>query len=327
MKPNVSKTVTSDINLADLRAFGLVVDLGSLTAAAKRLGESKGSISRRLSRLESSVGVALLRRSPRLVQPTEEGLLYRGRLNQALELLDEATAALQEPNTAPKGHLRVTAPQDFGVAFAPLMTSFLEQYPGITLEMILTDQNLDFDLDQIDVALRIATKLKDSSLVAKKLFDLEHLRMFATPEYLQKNGTPTRPEELAGHRFLLMRVLGGQMTLGLRHPKRGEKSQLTISAALSASDGNFLREAALASAGILLAPSVFLRRDIESGRLVPLLPEYQIDQSASLYLLYQPRQILPQKIRVFCDFVIEKTAERCKIDIEAQKKSRKVASR
>ena len=132
MKHQVSGSEPYNPEILELRAFCKVVDLGSITAAAKALGESKGNVSRRLTRLERGLGVALVRRSPRLVQATEDGLAYRMRVGRILELLDDASAAVQRAHGAPSGHLRVTAPIDLGLSIvAPLVTGFVERFPSL----------------------------------------------------------------------------------------------------------------------------------------------------------------------------------------------------
>jgi len=177
-KPEVAIPATIPDDLRDLRAFCLVVDHGSLTAAAKPLGETKGSVSRRLSRLESALGVPLVRRSPRLVQPTEEGVLYQQRVGRALELLEDATDALKEAQGHPRGRLRVTAPPDFAhTVLAPVFARFCEAHRDISLELILTDRQLDFDAHQLDVALRLLDG---------------QMGFVASPAYLEREGHPRR---------------------------------------------------------------------------------------------------------------------------------------
>src|SRR4051812_32831093 len=116
MKRDTAAAETSIADLQDLRAFCQVVDLGSITAAAKALGETKGSVSRRLTRLERALGVVVVQRSPRRVQATEDGIAYRARVGRALELLDDAAVQVQQARTAPHGHLRITAATDIGLS-------------------------------------------------------------------------------------------------------------------------------------------------------------------------------------------------------------------
>jgi DNA-binding transcriptional LysR family regulator len=303
MKHQVSKSETTRPDVADLRAFCAVVDRGSITVAAKTLGETKGSVSRRLTRLERIVGVTLLRRSPRLVQPTEDGAAYRLRVGRVLELLDEAHAQLQHASEQPHGHLRITAPYDLATSvFAPHLAAFSQRYPDISLELLLTDALLDFDADQVDVALRAAATLQDSSLIARKLVDLEGA-LFASPEYLARSGTPTNPSALEQHRLLVVHAPRGVASFSIH--KRGAKRRrrLRLRAAISASDYGFCRSVALAGAGIAVLPSPVALGDVEAGTLVPVLSDYVLFE-ASTYLVYPATKFLPHKVKVFRDFMV-----------------------
>jgi len=283
----------------------MVADLGSITAAARALGETKGTVSRRLTRLERALGVVLLRRSPRLVQTTEDGVAYRLRVGRALELLDDANTAVQRARATPSGHLRVTAPLDLGVSIvAPLTAGFVERYPDISVEVILSQTLLDFDSNQIDVALRAVRAMPDSSLIAYKLKELD-TGLYASPSYLRKHGPLKQPDDIAHHRILVLRSTRGHAVLVLRAKSSGELVRVRVRAAISASDFSFGREAALAGAGVALLPSVVAKRDLEAGRLVPVLKDYTVDPGASFYLVHQGTRFLASKVRVFRDYMLE----------------------
>jgi DNA-binding transcriptional LysR family regulator len=305
MKHQVAESETFNPDLLELRAFCKVVDLGSITAAAKALGESKGNVSRRLTRLERGLGVALVRRSPRLVQATEDGLAYRMRVGRVLELLDDASAAAQHARDTPSGHLRVTSPIDLGLSIvAPLVAGFVERFPKLSIEMLLTETFLDFDAHQIDVALRAASSLRDSSLVAHKLKRLE-ISMVAAPAYLKQHRAIRAPSDLLEHRLLLTRAARGHATLSLIAKDSGEHVRLRVRGAVSASDFSFSREAALARAGVAVVPTVTVERDLEKKRLVPVLEAYAVESSADLYLVHPGTRILPPKIAAFRDYMFD----------------------
>lgn len=305
MKHQVARTETFDAALLDLRAFCLVIDLGSITAAAKALGETKSSVSRRIARLEHGLGVQLLRRSPRLVQATEDGLAYRMRVGRVLELLEDANTAVQQARATPSGHLRVTAPFDLGVSLlAPLVAGFSERFPEVSVEMLLTEARLDFDAHQIDVALRVTTSLQDSSLIAHKLQSIE-VGLFAAPAYLRRHGAVREPDDLQEHRMLLARATRGHATLVLASRDGREHAKVRVRAAISASDFSFSREAALAGAGIALVPRVIVQRDVDRKKLVPVLEDHAPEGSATLYLVHAGTRFLPAKIRAFRDYMFD----------------------
>lgn len=307
MKRHVSKMETSELGLADLRAFCLVVDLGSITVAAKRLGETKGSISRRLSRLEEKLEVLLVRRSPRLVQATEQGLAYRLSVGRALEQLDDAHRGLAHARSVPSGSLRVTAPYDLGEAvFAPLVAAFSARYPKIAVEMILTEHILDFDQHQIDVALRASTQLRDSALIAHKLYQVD-AGFYAAPSYLKNHRAPRRPDELVKHPLLLRAERAHQVIL----LRRGDETvSLRLKPVISASDFSFLREVAIAGAGIAWLPTLLVVRQLGDKRLRRVLPEWIEDRRPQVFLVHQAQQFLPEKTRVFRDFMLKASSTR-----------------
>ncbi|WP_245768975.1 LysR family transcriptional regulator [Stigmatella aurantiaca] len=292
MKPEVAIPATLPADLRDLRAFCLVVDHGSLTAAARLLHETKGSVSRRLTRLESGLGISLVRRSPRLVQPTEDGVLYRQRVGRALELLEDATNALTEARGHPRGRIRVTAPPDFAnTVLAPAIARFCEAHRDISLELLLTDRELDFDGHQLDIALRMAPSLRDSSLIAHRLLDVR-MGFAASPAYLAREGSPRHLADLAKHRILMMRHDNGPG--GIR-----------LTPSVVAQDGAFLRSLAVAGTGIAFLPLAVAEPDLEQGRLVRLLPDLDSGHRFSLYLLHPAAPLVPARIRAFRDFMAQ----------------------
>ncbi|MES2639264.1 MAG: LysR family transcriptional regulator [Myxococcota bacterium] len=296
-------------DLADLRAFCLVADVGSITSAAHTLGETKGSVSRRITRLERALGVMLLRRSPRRVEPTEDGAAYRARAGKALELLEDADAALRDTGAAPSGNLRVTAPIDLGATLlAPIITAFVAAYPAVSVEMVLTEQVLDFDGHQIDVAFRAAASLPDSSLVAHKLLDLA-VGLYAAPAYLAGAANIDTPDALADHRLLLHRSANAHGVLHLQ-PDTGSVVPVRVRANILASDFSFLRAAALAAGGVAPLPSFLVTDDVAAGRLVRVLPTYG-NVGTPLFLLTQGTRFPSPKVRAFRAFVTDWLKRTC----------------
>jgi DNA-binding transcriptional LysR family regulator len=300
---------TSPVDLADLRAFCLVVDQRSVTAAAKALGQTKGNISRRITRLERALGVALLRRSPRVVQATEDGAAYRMQVGKILEMLDDANGAVARARATPTGHLRVTAPNDMAGTLAPLVVDFSARYPDITVEMVLTQAVLDFDAHQLDVALRAARTLADSQLIAHKLREAE-TALYASPAYLKKNRAPQEPQDLQDHKILGFQYARGHGTLVMwRLVNPRDEVRIRLRSAVSAVDFAFLTEAAVAGGGIAMLPTLNAQRYIRDGSLVPVLKAWG-GGGASFYLLHQGGRFVPSKVRVFRDYMLDAFAAR-----------------
>ena len=289
-------------DLHDVRAFCAVVDLGSITAASKVLRETKGSVSRRLVRLERTLGVALVRRSPRLVQPTDEGLAYRTRAGRVLEALDDARREIEHAGSAPRGTLRVTAPPDLAVdLLAPIVARFVEKYPEVHVEMLVTERVLDFDANQLDVALRPGVTLTDSSLIAHRLSEVRWI-FVATPAYLAAHPAPKEFNDLATHRLLLF---GPQERMLAELARRGRKQAVAWGPpAVFSTDGNFVRRAALADGGVALLPTPVVNDDVRDGRLVALLPGFTGIPRFSLYLLHPPSRFVAPKVKAFHEFLV-----------------------
>lgn len=290
--------------ISDLRAFCRVVDLGSVTAAAKALGETKGTISRRVSRLEAGLGAPLLRRQGRRVEPTEEGRLYREKAGVALDVLEDAAASLRAADAAPSGHLRVTTALGIGSMLFPLLLPpFLEAYPGVTVEVLLTDAVLSFREHRVDVALRLSQGLPDSSLVAHPLFRLEPV-LVASPAYLARRGAPATPHDLARHDTLLIPVQPGGQRFVFEAPDGSGTVEVLAQGRVLSHDPALLRDLAIAGAGITGLLPQMAEVEVRAGRLVRVLPDWAPVSRTTLYLMHAGGAV-PPKVRAFRDHVRE----------------------
>lgn len=313
MGRDVAKTETVD--LKDVRAFCAVVDAGSVTAAAKLLRETKGSVSRRVARLEQALGVSLLRRSPRLVQPTEDGALYRTKVGRALELFDDASLSVQDAGETPRGLLRITAPSDFALGLLPeLSARFCERYPEVQVEMVTSDARLDFDAQQLDCALRVGT-LRDSNLKVHKLLDVG-IAFYASPRYLETATPLKKPEDLASHRIVAYTNM--PRPLDVTFERGGQKTTVSLSPHLLG-DGAFAHRVAVHGGGVAGIPRVLAAKDLASGGLVQILPQYELSLFRPLSLLYPASAFVPAKVRAFRDFLLEALARPAVLPRKARK--------
>ncbi|WP_434425924.1 LysR family transcriptional regulator [Nannocystis pusilla] len=297
-------TLVDDVR--DLRAFALVCDLRSLTAAAKVMQESKATVSRRISRLESVLGTELLRRSSRLVEMTADGVGYRARVGAILELLGDANATTVYGREAePSGQLRVAAVPGLDAALAPVFLRFAEQYPQVVVAVSLASRLVDLEAEHFDVALRASTALADSSLVAVRVGDapLERI-LVASPSYLAARPAPRRIHDLATHRFIGMGDTAAPTTLTLVRRASDETVSLRLPVFFASSSIAFTKELLLAGAGVAILPRPSVQRELDEQRLTHLFPG-SIAPGPSLYLLHRGGRFLAPKIRVFVDFVRE----------------------
>ncbi len=289
--------------IEEIVAFLRVAETGSFTAAGERLGLPKSTVSRRVARLEAKLGVQLVHRTTRSLALTEAGNMFHDRASLALAALEEATLAARDGREIPRGHLRLTAPYDVGAgSLAPLVAKFTRLYPEVTIEVLLTDRTLDLVAEGIDLALRGAAAMPDSSLVGRKLVSLEFW-LVASPTYLKKHGTPRVPADLQGHELALMRATNGRTKLQLRNAD-GTSEELSVRAAVSANGFGFLRAAALADGYVAMMPANYGLPEVRTGRLVRVLPAYTVG-TGNMFLVHPAAKVLPAKARAFRDFLLE----------------------
>lgn len=289
-------------SLEDVRAFCAVAEFGTVSAAARQLGETKGSISRRLSRLESRLGVRLLARTPRAVTPTEEGMAFFAKAREALTWLDDAAEGARQSRDVPRGHLRVTAPVDLGTEVLPeLVVRFRARHPQITVELLITDAALDLAANRVDLALRASeSELPDTSYRASVLTRMR-IGLYAAPAYLATRGSPDMPSELAGHDLIVPQVLASATRLPLTD-RRGRSQQLITRPVIRTSDyANVLRLAA-AGGGIGPVPDLVAAAALGSGAVVPVLPEWTVS-IGTLYAVSLDGRVAPARVRAFRDFM------------------------
>ena len=286
--------------LEEIDAFLRVVGAGSFTAAATITGVSKASVSRRVALLEQKLGVRLLERSTRTSRLTELGAAYYERASRAVAALDEAAEAVTRQQSEPKGHLRVTAPVDWGPTFGRMLTTFTRRYPAVTVEVILMQRTVDLVSEGFDAAVR-AGPLQDSSLIARRIGDTR-VRMFASPEYLEEHGTPARPADLADHQCILFRGRGGRARWTLTGP--GGDHDVDVRGSLSSNDFVFVLDAAQAGAGIARIPRVTSLEAVRDGRLVRVLSEYEAGRYP-VHVIYPSARFVSTKLRVFCDYAAQ----------------------
>jgi DNA-binding transcriptional LysR family regulator len=298
----VADTETIPYQLGDLLAFLRVADHGSFTRAAAVLGESKGSVSRRISRLEAQLGARLLQRTSRTVALTEAGAHFRQSAQAALETLEQATQRMRQAQDEPEGTLRLTAPEDLATHLVVgLLRPFLAQHPRVRVELVTSDSVLDLAAHRLDVALRASDALADSGYVATRLVPLE-IALFASPAYLEVAGTPRRGVAGIGAEHQLVLRTGDVRgdRLWLREPG-GAAERLTGRPIFQGSSYSDVLAAAVEGLGIAFLPLMITRRAVSEGRLRRVLPRFS-SSNASLFLVHA-RGLLPARVRAFRDHV------------------------
>ena len=292
-----------DVNrFAEMEVFVRAVELGGFSAAARALGMTPSAVSKLVARLEARLGVRLLNRSTRKLQLTAEGGAFHDRSVRLLADLAEAergTAA----NDTPRGRLSVNANVPFGeAALLPLVPAFLERYPEIALDIVLTDEVIDLIEHRTDVAVR-AGPLRSSSLVARKL-GATRKAILASPAYLARRGVPRTPADLATHNclgFNRTRTLNGWPLLD-----GGELVTIPAVGNTQVSDGASLQRLAVAGVGLARLAVFHARDDIASGRLVPVLEDCNPGDLEEIHAVFLGHGgWLPARVRAFLDFLVE----------------------
>ncbi|MEH6493432.1 LysR family transcriptional regulator [Halopseudomonas sp.] len=298
----VDRTETLSGSLDDLQAFCAVMEFGSISAAARQLQETKGSVSRRLSRLEARLGAALLARTSRAVSATEEGTAFYLKARDALSLLAEATNDARQSSSVPQGHLRITAPMDLGIdVLPPMLVQFRALHPQISVELLLTDAPLDLAANRVDLALRATPGNLPSMNYRASILCGFTLGLYAGNAYLRQGTAPQHPTELALHPLVTCRELVGTTSLGLTD-KRGKTSEILLQPSIRTSDYASAQRLLLAGAGIGTLPDLVAARSLASGALLPVLPEWHISRG-SLYAISLGGAEAPARVRVFREFL------------------------
>jgi DNA-binding transcriptional LysR family regulator len=286
--------------LQEITVFARIVGTGSLSAAARDLGMSPALVSRRLASLEARLGVRLVNRTTRSLHLTDEGSAYYETCTRVLADIEEADAAVSAGRAEPRGILRVALPAAFGNQHvAPLVPRFVERYPDVQLALSLSDRTVNVIEEGFDLAIRIAD-LADSSLAARKLAPNRRV-VCASPAYLQRHGAPRSPEDLAQHNCL---ATDFSMNWDYRGPD-GKPGSVRVSGRYACDNWEVLREWALAGLGVALKSTWDVRRHLEDGSLVSLLPAYNFAGDVAIYAVYPHRRHLPAKTRAFIEFLAE----------------------
>ena len=285
----------------DLNLFVRIAQLRSISSAARDLGVTPASASARLAALEKRLGARLLHRTTRQVTLTEDGLAFLPHAENVVLAAEAARAALGREHAAPRGTLRVAAPASFArLHIVPALPEFCRRYPDLTIDLRMSDSVVDLVEGAFDVAVRYA-ELRDSSFVARRLA-LDRRVLVASPDYIKRQGRPETPDDLAGHACLVV----GTLDLWTFQRKGEDVIERRVSPILRINDGVAIRDAACAGLGIALMASWCAADELRSGELVPVLADYPLVSTQTLWALYPSSRELAPKVRVLIDWLTER---------------------
>lgn len=287
------------LDLEDIRAFVEVVEAGGFGRAGQRLNLSKSMVSRRVSRLEAELGAQLLSRTTRGVAVTEAGAEFKERADRVLSELEAAREDLAQRGEEVVGTLRISAPLSFGMTYmAPVLAEFAARHPKLQVDASYSDRFVDLIGERYDVAVRIGA-LPDSSLVARKIAPIR-AAVVASPAWLEKNGTPNRPEDLEGCEAIMQsnevwRFQDGRKTITVRPNGR-----------FKADAGPALLAGVVAGLGVAMLPTFLAGPAIERGEVVPLLLDYASWEGGLYIVRPPPASHMPAKVRALTELLLER---------------------
>jgi DNA-binding transcriptional LysR family regulator len=286
-----------------LKAFCRVVEAGSFSAAAAELNVSHTIISKQVRQLEILLGAQLLNRTTRKRALTEAGQTYYAHARRILDDLRDADLAVSQHQATPRGLLRINAPMAFGTLdVAQWLPRFLARYPELKIDLVCNDRYVDLIEEGFDIALRLAREMPDSTLMAKKLATAATMPV-ASPEYLERHGTPHAVQDLARHNCLVYTMMPKPHEW-IFTAADGSRDTVAVRGSMQANTGIALRSAALAGVGIATTASFIVHDDLQRGTLVHVLPDYGM-RARDLYAVYPHNRHLSPKVRAFIDFATD----------------------
>lgn len=288
-----------------LRAFVTAVDLGSFVAASRSLGVSASAVGKAVARLESELGVRLLHRTTRSIQPTDEGRAFCERCRRILDDLDEAHQSLGQARREPMGRLSVCLPEVGRHFLMPLVAPFLARYPRVTLDLVFTDRRLDLVEAGLDVAIR-SGDLIDSRLVRRPLHGFE-LGLWASPAYLAARGAPTDAGQLGAHRAIRFKhpETGKLLDWPWTHPEAIGAASPEVALVCDRIDA--VLDAARHGVGLACLPDFLTREAVASGQLARVLPD-ALRWQGRYQAIWPSNRHLSSRVRAWVDHLAENLA-------------------
>ncbi|GEO84738.1 MULTISPECIES: LysR family transcriptional regulator [Alphaproteobacteria] len=285
----------------ELEIFTRIAEEANLTRAAEELGLSVSGVSRCLAGLENRLGVRLVQRSTRQLSLTSEGERFARSARDILFNLNEAEASVSLVAAEPRGTLRIGSSLSFALLhLMPVIREFKARYPMVGIDLQASNRYCDIIENGLDVAIRTRLSEVDSSVTIRKLAEVPRL-LVASPDYIEKNGTPAEPEDLERHALLLYTLSDDWDHLTFT--RNDVRKRLPMKPEIASNDGQLLRRAALDGMGILVQPAYVVHNDLAAGRLVPVLENWTLPR-LTMNVVFPSRTHLPARTRLFIDALV-----------------------
>lgn len=300
--------------LKSLTIFMRSAQCGSFSEAARQLGMAPSAVSRAVLRLEEELGVRLLQRTTRSLTLSEDGDRFYQRTQQILSDLEEAELEVKQSKSSPTGTLRLDLSSTFGNLYiAPALLQFVEQYPGLKLNVSFNDQLVDLVNEGIDAAVRIGEP-SDSSLIMRHLAVARYVTC-AAPGYLARYGTPTTPAELSHHRCVNFIFPQTRQEYSWKFEQAGSAVEVTIDSYLYFDNSVAILEAIIQDAGVIQLPKFVVAEAITKGQVQPILQSYAPQASLPIAVLYPQKRYLSAKVRLFVEWMTALTEQLKQTDV------------
>lgn len=283
-----------------------ILDAGNLSQAARKLKMTRANVSYHLNQLEQSVGLQLVRRTTRRVEPTEVGLrLYQHGLSIRNELL-AAHETVSTLGQGLQGRVRLSVPSGYGqMVMSDWLIEFKRLYPGIVLDVLFENRVDDLMRDEVDIAIRVIPE-PPQTLVARELGAVRYLAC-ASRGYAAVHGLPTQLDQLRTAPLITAGVIGRQLRVSAY--LGSERHEITLEPTLISEHFPFLRQAILAGLGVGLVPDYVVQDAVQSGEIVTVLDEYRLSIfGTQMFMLYMPDRHKTRAARTFIDFILEKAS-------------------
>ncbi|WP_407851212.1 LysR family transcriptional regulator [Bordetella petrii] len=281
-----------------------ILDAGNLSEAARRLKMTRANVSYHLNQLERAVGMQLVRRTTRRVEPTEIGLKLYQHGRSIRDELAAARESVESLGKTPQGRVRLSVPSGYGqFVMSPWLLEFMRNYPGIVLDVLFENSVEDLLREEVDLAVRIMSE-PPGHLVARELGRVRYVAC-ASPAYAARRGLPVRPEALCGAPIISAAVIGRPLRLSAY--QGNQRQQVALEPTVVSRNYPFLRDAALAGLGIAVVPDYVVHEDIAQGRLLTALEQWRLSIfGRSMYLLYMPSRHHPRALAMLIEFILAK---------------------
>ncbi|WP_437716475.1 LysR family transcriptional regulator [Sorangium sp. So ce448] len=290
-----------DLDLNDAALLVRVVRTRSFSAAARERGVPVSTVSRRIARLESALGVRLLERTTRRLDLTEAGRAYFSHAERAIDDLTRGTHHVRELQSEPRGRVRIVAPIALGAAVSSVVCTYLAKHPRVSVDLEIDSRRVDVLAGGFDIAIVPGHVDDTTDFVARELWRATRKLLYASPRYLEARGVPHRVEDLARHDCIAVHATDGMATWTLGQGRR--RRRIAFEPRFYVSESSAAYRATLAGVGIALLPEVFCAEDVAAKRLVRVLKGYEAE-AGGVSLLYRAHRALTAAVRTCIDHLL-----------------------